>query len=109
MSPLAHQSWAQSLVVPLFITFAASGILPLWNGVNLYGWQRMDQLAGLPWVLAHGAIYLAGVGYFIVCYSLAQEPHTFLILNECRRSFPSVGGQARSIRGCLLISSFTSQ
>jgi predicted membrane channel-forming protein YqfA (hemolysin III family) len=69
-SPLASKSWSQPLVVPLFVAFAAAGIFPLWKGIQLYGWQRMDELVGLRWVLAHGLVYLASLGPFMVCNHL---------------------------------------
>jgi len=57
----------------MFVAFAASGALPLGQGVALYGWQRMDQLVGLRWVLAHGVTYLLSLAPFIVRNSSLQR------------------------------------
>ncbi|KAF1831077.1 HlyIII-domain-containing protein [Decorospora gaudefroyi] len=65
LSPLASNPTAQKMVIPLFVIFAASGILPLAHGVQLYGWDRMDELVGLKYVLLHGAIYAASLGPFL--------------------------------------------
>lgn len=67
LSPLAQNPSAQKLVVPLFVTFAASGLFPLWHGVKLYGYDRMNQLMGLEYVLVHGALYLVALTPFMVC------------------------------------------
>ncbi|KAI4906749.1 hypothetical protein J4E90_010208 [Alternaria incomplexa] len=64
-SPLASKSWAQALVVPLFVAFAAAGIFPLWRGIQMYGWERMGELAGLRWGLACGFVCLASLVPFM--------------------------------------------
>lgn len=92
-SPLASKSWAQALVVPLFVAFAAAGIFPLWKGIQLYGWERMDELTGLRWGLASGFVYLASLGPFMVCSRVAQHP-TIARLTEDRRNSQSAGSKA---------------
>ncbi|RAR13955.1 HlyIII-domain-containing protein [Stemphylium lycopersici] len=72
LSPLAQNPSAQKLVVPLFVTFAASGLFPLWHGIKLYGYDRMNQLTGLEYVLAHGALYLLALTPY-----LTQFPERF--------------------------------
>jgi adiponectin receptor len=66
LSPLATKLGYKSAILPLFLLFAASGIFPLGHGVVLYGWERLDELVGLKYVLLHGAIYLASLGPFKV-------------------------------------------
>lgn len=92
-SPLASKSWAQALVVPLFVAFAAAGIFPLWRGIQLYGWERMDELAGLRWGLACGFVCLASLGPFMV-WSRALQRSTIAGLTEDRRDSQSVGNKA---------------
>ncbi|KAL8964651.1 MAG: hypothetical protein Q9183_004304, partial [Haloplaca sp. 2 TL-2023] len=60
-SPLANKEWTAPLRTPLFVAFAASALAPLGKGLQMYGWEHMQQMVGLNWVLAHGVIYALGL------------------------------------------------
>lgn len=50
----------------MFVAFAASALTPLWTGLQMYGWEHLNDMIGLKWVLLQGAIYLIGVLFFLV-------------------------------------------
>ncbi|KAL8855375.1 MAG: hypothetical protein Q9178_007972 [Gyalolechia marmorata] len=77
-SPLANQAWTAPFRAPMFVTFAASALAPLGKGLEMYGWERMQQLVGIKWVLAHGVVYALGLVAFSVSSRLcpSQSAHS---------------------------------
>ena len=62
----------------MFVIFAASALAPLGKGLEMYGWEHMQQMVGLSWVLAHGLTYALGLVPFLVSSLLSQMPRNIL-------------------------------
>ncbi|KAL8870040.1 MAG: hypothetical protein Q9174_003818 [Haloplaca sp. 1 TL-2023] len=86
-SPLANQAWTAPLRAPMFVAFAASALAPLGKGLQMYGWEHMQQMVSLNWVLAHGAIYALGLVPFMLLWPERTKPGRFDIFGTSHQLF----------------------
>jgi adiponectin receptor len=50
----------------MFVLMGLSAVFPVVHGVFLFGIQQMKKQMGLYWVIAQGALYIAGAGLYAV-------------------------------------------
>ncbi|KAL8846673.1 MAG: hypothetical protein Q9221_008259, partial [Calogaya cf. arnoldii] len=86
-SPLANQAWTAPLRAPMFVIFAASALAPLGKGLEMYGWEHMQQMVGLSWVLAHGLTYALGLVPFLLLWPERTKPGKFDIVGTSHQLF----------------------
>ncbi|KAI6797873.1 hypothetical protein KC363_g6974 [Hortaea werneckii] len=98
LSPLAQKSWTVPFRAPMFVAFAASALTPLWTGLQMYGWEHLNDMIGLKWVLLQGAIYLLGVSFFLTEMPERAFPGKFDFLASSHQLFHTAVVLAASVQ-----------
>lgn len=58
----------------MYVALGLSGIVPIVHGVELYGYQGMEQRMGLSWVILQGGLYIFGAFLYAVSFGRIPEP-----------------------------------
>ncbi|KAI7204423.1 hypothetical protein KC316_g2198 [Hortaea werneckii] len=98
LSPLAQKSWTVPFSAPMFVAFAASAFTPLWTGLQMYGWEHLNDMIGLKWVLLQGAIYLIGILFFLTEMPERAFPGKFDFLASSHQLFHTAVVLAASVQ-----------
>ena len=54
----------------MFVAMGLSAVLPVLHGLQIYGYQELEQRMGLSWVVAQGVLYITGAGLYAVSHYL---------------------------------------
>jgi len=60
----AYRPWRSAM----FVGLGTSGIVPVMHGIQIYGWQGMEDRMGLTWVLLQGFLYIFGAFIYVVSF-----------------------------------------
>jgi adiponectin receptor len=50
----------------MFVGMGISAVVPVLDGISVYGLQQMRRQMGLVWVVLQGALYIFGAGLYAV-------------------------------------------
>lgn len=53
----------------MFAGLGLSGFIPIIHGVTIYGYKGLEDRISVTWIIIHGAMYLFGVGVYVVSYT----------------------------------------
>lgn len=98
LSPLANQAWTAPFRAPMFVCFAASALAPLGKGLSMYGWDHMDDMVGLKWVLSEGSVYALGLAPFLVSYPAIRSPQCWSCDAQLQNTLPLTASPASMAR-----------
>lgn len=54
----------------MFVSLGLSGVVPILHGLEIYGYQGLEDRTSVSWVILHGALYIFGAVLYAV------SPHT---------------------------------
>lgn len=71
----------------MFVAMGLSAVFPVLHGLQIYSFERMDQLIGLKWLIAQGALYILGAGLYAARVPERYGPGTFDIWGASHQIF----------------------
>lgn len=54
----------------MFVAMGLSAIMPVFHGLNLYGFEQMRSAIGLLWLILQGFLYILGAAIYAVSTNL---------------------------------------
>lgn len=71
----------------MFVGLGVSGVVPVVHGINIHGFQKLDERMGLSWVLAEGALYIVGAIIYAIRWPERLFPTRFDIWGSSHQIF----------------------
>ena len=50
----------------MFVAMGLSAVFPVFHGLRIFGWRRLEFVMGLDYVIVQGALYILGAGMYAV-------------------------------------------
>ncbi|KAI0136429.1 hemolysin-III related-domain-containing protein [Xylariales sp. AK1849] len=88
-------SWVERFRTPLwrpyrammFVGLGVSGVLPVCQGIAIYGYSDLEERMGLNWVLFQGFLYIFGAFLYALRWPERSSPGTFDIWGSSHQIF----------------------
>ncbi|KYK54461.1 hemolysin-iii channel protein [Drechmeria coniospora] len=88
-------SWLDRFRTPLwrpyraamFIGLGVSGVVPILQGLTIYGYRGLEDRMGITWVIAQGVMYIAGAVIYAVRWPERSFPGAFDIWGSSHQIF----------------------
>jgi adiponectin receptor len=79
-------SW-RALRAALFVAMGLSAVVPVLHGLALYGHAHLRRVIALHWLVAQGALYIAGAGLYAARVPERLWPGRFDLLGSSHQIF----------------------
>ncbi|KAI0842212.1 HlyIII-domain-containing protein [Hypoxylon sp. FL0890] len=88
-------SWVEQFRTPrwrpyraaMFVGLGVSGVVPVCHGLNIYGYQSLEERMGLNWVLVQGFLYIFGAFLYAIRWPERSFPRKFDIWGSSHQLF----------------------
>ncbi|KAH6646394.1 hemolysin-III channel protein Izh2 [Truncatella angustata] len=71
----------------MFVGLGVSGVLPVCQGITIYGYKDLEERMGLNWVLLQGFLYIFGAFLYAMRWPERSAPGTFDIWGSSHQLF----------------------
>lgn len=58
----------------MFVSLGLSGVIPVCHGLLSFGYQTLENMMSLSWVVLHGLMYIVGAVLYAVRLPLSINP-----------------------------------
>lgn len=52
----------------MFVGYGISAVIPVFDGLRIFGLNAMENQIGLSWLITQGALYIFGAGLYAVSF-----------------------------------------